>query len=358
MGLLFALLLLCPALALSADSTPAPYRKECYGNLGCFDNKAPYDNAQGKIPNSPSAVGTVFRLFTRRDKINGHDLKYDDASSLTSAHFSGSKPTKFVIHGFGGSISNQWMVDIKNALLDKGDYNVVLVGWAKGAVMPLYAQAVANTRLVAAEIKALVNEMVAKGLNLNNLHLIGHSLGAQISGNAGRLLGGHAGRITGMDPARPSYEFKSTTVRLDSSDAKFVDVIHTNGLVAQNGGLQGYGVFQQTGTVDFYVNGGEKQPGCKDISAIADIWDKIFGKRDIGQDVSCSHGRSHDYFLESIKSHCAFTGYKCASYADYEKGLCKSCSNNGCNVMGFNADPHKARGKLYLDTKSASPFCS
>ncbi|XP_035827095.1 pancreatic lipase-related protein 2 [Aplysia californica] len=240
----------------------------------------------------------------------------------------------------------------------QGDFNVVLVGWARGAAFPDYEQAVANTRLVGAEIKVVVNEMVAEGLNLNDVHLIGHSLGAQTSGTAGKLLNGQVGRITGLDPARPSYEFLHEDVRLDAKDAKFVDIIHTNSEAEPEGQRYGYGVHQESGTVDFYVNGGRKQPGCHDIY-VSSILGSLVGKRRSLADLfACSHGRSHQYFLESIKSQCTFTAYKCDSYENFETGQCNSCANNACNVMGLNTDPNKALGSLYLDTNSTSPYCS
>lgn len=36
------------------------------------------------------------------------------------------------------------------------------------------------------------------------------------------------GRITGLDPAAPYFSKTVTIVRLDRSDAKYVDVIHSN----------------------------------------------------------------------------------------------------------------------------------
>lgn len=58
----------------------------------------------------------------------------------------------------------------------------------------------------------------------------------------------------GLDPAGSYFSYTDPVVRLDPSDARFVDVIHTDaGLL---------GTSQNVGDVDFYPNGGSKQPGC------------------------------------------------------------------------------------------------
>lgn len=58
-----------------------------------------------------------------------------------------------------------------------------------------------------------------------------------------------------MDPAGPSYESNGYQVRVDPTDAKFVDIIHTNGDVTALTGSAG--MISQTGHVDFYPNGGQ-----------------------------------------------------------------------------------------------------
>ena len=58
----------------------------------------------------------------------------------------------------------------------------------------------------------------------------------------------------GLDPAGPYLSYTDPEVRLDPSDARFVDVIHTDA------GLPGNS--QNVGDVDFYPNGGSRQPGC------------------------------------------------------------------------------------------------
>lgn len=95
-------------------------------------------------------------------------------------------------------------------------------------------------------------------INLKNVHLLGHSLGAHVAGFVGYKFIGKIGRITGMDPARPDFEvpiLRESKDRLDPSDAVFVDVIHTcAGTV---------GFVRPIGHADFYPNGGSfRQPGC------------------------------------------------------------------------------------------------
>ena len=63
----------------------------------------------------------------------------------------------------------------------------------------------------------------------------------------------------GMDPAGPLYDKMDVHVRLDPSDALFVDVIHSNAKPLVD---MGAGLYEPCGHVDFYPNGGQEQPGC------------------------------------------------------------------------------------------------
>ena len=73
--------------------------------------------------------------------------------------------------------------------------------------------------------------------------------GERLKNTYGRILG----RITGLDAAGPYFENTDLVVRLDQSDAKFVDAIHSDGTSTIQIGL---GIFQMVGHVDFYPNGG------------------------------------------------------------------------------------------------------
>ena len=80
-----------------------------------------------------------------------------------------------------------------------------------------------------------------------------------------------------MDPAEPEYLDHPKRVRLDKDDADFVDVVHTNGAPIMSGGV---GMLLACGDVDFYVNGGETQPGCSGTvsAAFQHIGDLFTGK--------------------------------------------------------------------------------
>ena len=87
-------------------------------------------------------------------------------------------------------------------------------------------------------------------------HCIGHSLGAHICGLTGKLMNEDSAvpgwdRISGMDPAGPlffndvPYPFSglncSTASRLNITDGKIVDVIHTDGDARYLGMKYSYG---------------------------------------------------------------------------------------------------------------------
>lgn len=75
------------------------------------------------------------------------------------------------------------------------------------------------------------------------MHLIGHSLGSHLCGYVGSVLrtnfGVTVGRITGLDPAEPHFSQTDPMVRLDPSDAMYVDIIHTDSRPFIKGGELG-----------------------------------------------------------------------------------------------------------------------
>ena len=113
---------------------------------------------------------------------------------------------------------------------------MISVDWGGGS-LPLYSQAAANTRLVGLEVARLVNLLIADhGVDAKDVHIIGHSLGSYIAGYAGEQIPG-LGRISGLDPAEPLFQGMPHFVRLDPTDALFVDIIHTDAKSIIYGGM-------------------------------------------------------------------------------------------------------------------------
>ena len=73
----------------------------------------------------------------------------------------------------------------------------------------------------------------------------------------------------------------------------------------------------------------------------------------------CSHFAAVHLFINSILNRCVYRGFSCESDEDFQEGRCLLSGNEG-NFMGYRASPHKALGRLYLNTQTAStaPFCS
>ena len=249
---------------------------------------------------------------------------------------------------------------MKNAFLRAENCNVIIVDWSGGNKFP-YSQAAANTQIVGAEIARLINSLVSRrGVNPENVHIVGHSLGSHIAGYAGERIP-NLGRITGLDPAGPLFENTDIPVRLDKSDANFVDIIHTDADASVKLGL---GSMQMSGHVDFFPNGGKNQPNCpttdgKLLSAIF-TFATSFTINNYGDGTVCSHMAAVSYFTDSIEnSECKFTGFPCNNLDDFNSGKCITCGPKGCNHMGYLASIDNDNGLLYFNTQNGqkSPFC-
>ena len=81
--------------------------------------------------------------------------------------------------------------------------------------------------------------LISEGSSYDNFHILGASLGAHVAGYVGFYTRGKLARITGLDPSGPLFHSVPASDRLDPSDAKFVDVIHTAGKWVGNDDLQG-----------------------------------------------------------------------------------------------------------------------
>ena len=212
-----------------------------------------------------------------------------------------------LIHGFG-SRKAVWAASMKEAIFkndQRENLAVLTVDWKKGASSNLwdligsYNKAAANTRYIGLATHRSIQCLQTKNrLPKLEVHCIGHSLGAHVCGFVGNALESSTGskmfRVTGLDPAGPQFTTKVEAgklvtykplksapreQRLDETDARVVDIIHTDG--------NQWGTMRPIGDVDFYVGKtlktlGSQQAGC----ASGDL---------------CDHSKSIELFSRSLE---------------------------------------------------------
>ncbi|XP_026485773.2 uncharacterized protein LOC113393211 [Vanessa tameamea] len=333
----------------------------CYGEFGCFEDTGPFAYLE-TLPSPPLEVGTHFLLYSTTSR-GDQPLIAVPASNMSAAWswaaraFNTARPTRVIVHGFGSNCDNVWVYEMRSALMAVEECNVICVDWEGGATMPNYLRAAANTRLVGKQLAMLLQGLAQHiDLRFEDVHLIGFSLGAHVAGFAGSELK-NISRITGLDPAGPLFEFQDSRTRLDKSDAKFVDVIHSNGETLILGGL---GAAQPLGHVDFYPNGGRVQHGCSNlfVGAVSDLVLPWASASIEGRSL-CNHRRAYKFFTDSVSPKCHFPAFPCSDYDSFLEGRCFPCDgDHRCGNMGYYADRSLGRGQLYLLTREEEPFCA
>lgn len=215
-----------------------------------YNCEEPYDN------------NIEFLLYTRGQRNNPVRL-----NSRYFSYIDSRKPVIVLIHGWISGSFGYGFPKLIEAYLQRYDANIIMVDWSEYAwkfypvsvcLLPKVAHIVGNF---------LCSLSRQQRIRLSSMHLVGHSLGGQMSGLIGQhtqeYCGVSIGRITALDPAGPLFQGRDQDERLDKSDALFVDVMHTNQLEL--------GYYGDCGDADFYVNCGILQPGCEDIPTHEDF---------------------------------------------------------------------------------------
>jgi Lipase len=171
--------------------------------------------------------------------------------------------------------------------------------------------------------------MESNGFKLECLHVVGHSLGAQLSSQIAQgIIRDSNGkkklkRITGLDPGFLFFYPNTFTKHISKEDADFVDIIYTDAPPNT------YGTPVKTGHANFWPNGNNinVQPGCPPRDFI------LFGEIEL-----CSHRRSWRYWAESVSSAPATTFYarKCESWLRFKT---HKCDSNDIVNFGIDCPP-------------------
>ncbi|KAM5132708.1 pancreatic lipase-related protein 2-like [Mantella aurantiaca] len=315
-----------------------------------------------------------------------------NTQTIKKSNFNTSVKTRFIIHGYLDNGNSDWLKKMCQAMLQVEDVNCICVDW-QGGSKTLYWRAAANIHVVGAEVANFIQTLKAIfNYPRSKIHLIGHSLGAHAAGIAGSRTPG-IGRITGLDPAEPCFRTAPINRRLDKSDARLVDVIHTDASsFDKNIGMSGYGMFEPLGHLDFYPNGGKKMPGCwmnegnrhqlmsarimaaatmvlaLSLSAgdrLSEAGERVTTETPAPKEhglVACNHRRAHQYYTESIGNPDGFLAYKACSYDAFQKGAGFPCHSGGCSLMGHSAEKYPnitdKTQLFYLNTEAQKMFSS
>jgi len=298
-----------------------------------------------------------FFLWTRENP-DQHDIIELSESSIEDSHFNPAHPVIILAHGWN-SHGRGMGEDYNQYYFEVGDYNIFSIDWSKLESWANYPTSAVRTRAVGEHAANLVKILDGFPGVFDQIHVIGHSLGAHVAGFLGKRvqnLGlGKLKRVTGLDPAEPFFDLAGPDDRIDKGDAEFVDIIHTNSGMLWNGCLS---MKRPVGHMDFYPEGGQHQPGCVEacIGSMCmniTIEDLIKG--------GCSHERSNAYFKESIvarEGH-QFRAWMCGgesffedSWEDFQEGKC--CWGDEV-VMGQWAEKRADEGTYYLHVAEESP---
>ncbi|XP_023214743.1 pancreatic lipase-related protein 2-like isoform X1 [Centruroides sculpturatus] len=291
-----------------------------------------------------------FLLYTRKNPM-AHILVVGNNETLITSNFDPIHATIFLVHGYMTNVewSPQWR-EMRKELLNRDNFNVIVVDWLTLSSVS-YEKAASNAETVGKEVANLI-KFLKNSVRTNpvDVHIIGHGIGAHIAGFAGKKI--KVGRITGLDPAVAYFKNVPSNLRLDKSDAYFVDVIHTD---IENAGSSGLGTSEIIGHVDFFPNNGNDQPNCRLQSS-----DLIKGA---SYNYDCDHNQALTFFINSINK-CNYVGIKCPDWIYFLSEKCLDCgpSSANCALMGFNLDHRQInfaarRNVFFLKTSMYSPFC-
>lgn len=215
---------------------------------------------------------------------------------IASGLFDTSRPTLFNTHGWTGDGYSVHLIEVKDTLLAKHDFNVINIDWG-GPASTFYTQAIQYINPMGDMIGEFINSLSDYyQYDHSQMGIMGHSLGGQLIGRVGYACQGRLAYIIALDPAYPAFSTDILENKLDKSDAQYVQVIHANS------GFLGYP--DSIGHADFHPNGGVKQTGC--------------GPDIIG---TCSHFLIKDMIAESYVN--TYLSWRCDSYADFLAGLCE-----------------------------------
>lgn len=181
-----------------------------------------------RLQKSASVADIYYYVYTQKNKETPYVVGNNDVSELEFSDFNPKKRTVFIIHGWENDHTSLVNSLVKEALLDTVDVNVIVVDWGSLANRN-YFTARFSVRSIGQFVGHFINDITKKyKTSFKNIVMVGHSLGAHVAGAAGANTEQKVDYIVGLDPAAPLFTLHNIDDRLDTTDADFVEVIHTS----------------------------------------------------------------------------------------------------------------------------------
>ncbi|XP_017465931.1 PREDICTED: phospholipase A1 2 [Rhagoletis zephyria] len=250
-----------------------------------------------------------------------------DTSRFTDASDSGivtNSPS--LSNDFENTIDSSYPSDLNtNATNTPSDFNVIVCDWSLISSNVNYFGVVEMVEDLGRLLADFVHFLhLNTGLHYHDVYLIGHSLGAQIAGSAGKQVQPFRfNTIYALDPAGPKFRDLTDEYRIDPTDAEYVESIQTSSSL---------GFEEPVGHATFYPNYGRDQKKCY-----------IYG---------CSHRRAYHYFAESITSKLGFWGTLCRRESEDVWII----SESGAEFRMGGEPSTPKRGTFYVKTADRPPY--
>ncbi|XP_047989777.1 lipase member H-B-like [Leguminivora glycinivorella] len=274
-------------------------------------------------------LGTLNRYYvSSRDLLaNGTDyidLANSDAAVSQLQILDATKNVAIVIHGRDSNAFSDFGIKLRESFINSdGNLVVILVDWPFISSMD-YATIVNSVPYIADDIITLIGRLDNAGkINRRLVHILGFDVGAHVAGLVSRDANTRVQRITGLSPAGDSWVGNPRSLR--STDADYVEVIHTD-----YGGL---GIGSNLGSVDFFANSGDNQPGCTDNQ--------------------CGHDRAWQLFAAALDMGGHLMGLKCD---DYDAVINNGCRSGPALALGTNDLSKEGSGIYRVSTGAEYPY--
>ncbi|XP_037943364.1 phospholipase A1 member A-like [Teleopsis dalmanni] len=264
--------------------------------------------ASALIPESEFIQHILFKLYTNKNPEDPQILRLCDYFSIRESNYNTRLQTKILIHGYIPNFDKRNTYVVRDAYLSLGDYNFIEVDWTyfSNTTYPKAVQLVPKIGEEVAKFVDDLNELFE--LNFNESVIIGHSLGAHVSGFVGKFVKrGKIAGIVGLDPASIGYDYAVPGTHLEKTDANYVETLHVSTI---------RGTLLPVGDVSFYANYGRELPGCDGgIVVVRDY---------------CSHEGAPRFYAAAIVGKLLGPYYKCESFKNI-------LEQNGCTELSVTA---------------------